>query len=71
MLVVEKERQDAKSRIEAGEAEVRELEAQLLAEKENTEKAISGLLSDFKIIEKSFMQRNEKRMQFIENVMQE
>lgn len=71
LLVVEKERQDTKARIEAGEAEVKELEAQLMAEKENTEKTIAGLLSDFKVIEKTFLDRNEKRMQFIENVIQE
>ena len=69
LLLVEKERREGMARVEAGEAEVRALEAQMNAAQEQTDKEIAELIAEYKETEKAFLMRNEKRMNFIEAVI--
>jgi hypothetical protein len=57
------------ARVDAGESEVRALEAQMKAEQEKTDKEISELMQEYKERERAFMMRNEKRMQAVEAAM--
>jgi kinetochore protein Nuf2 len=69
LLLVEKERREGMARVDAGESEVRALEAQMKAEQEKTDKEISELMQEYKERERAFMMRNEKRMQAVEAAM--
>lgn len=69
LLLVEKERREGMARVEAGEAEVLELKAQIEEDKKQTELEIAALIAEFKETEKAFMKRNEQRMKFIEAAM--
>jgi len=70
LLLIEKERQEGAARVDAGEAEVRALEEQMKAEKEKTDQEIAELIANYKEMEKAFLARNEKRMQFIEAALE-
>jgi kinetochore protein Nuf2 len=65
LLAVEKERREGMAQIEAGEAEVKTLEAQMQAEKVKTEQEIATLIADYKETEKAFLVLNEKRLHTI------
>lgn len=69
LLIVEKERRDGMARVEAGETEVRALEAQMKAEQDKTDKEIAEVITEYKETERSFLLRNEKRMQVVEAAM--
>jgi hypothetical protein len=69
LLIVEKERRESNARIEAGEAEVRALEAQMKAEQLKTEEEIAIMLAEYRELEQAFKKRNEKRMIAIESAM--
>ena len=69
LLMVEKERREGMAKVELGEQEVRALEAQMKAEKEQTEKDIALLISAYREMENAFLARNEKRMQAIDVTM--
>ena len=68
-MEVEKERREGMARVEAGEAEVKALEAQMKEEQIKTEKEVAALIAEFKETEKAFMMRNERRMQAIQAAM--
>jgi hypothetical protein len=68
-MVVEKERRDGMARVEAGEEEVRALEAQMKTEQEKTMQEIAELVAEYKEMEKLFVVRNEQRMTAIGAVM--
>jgi kinetochore protein Nuf2 len=69
LLLVEKERREGMARVDAGESEVRALEAQMKAEQEKTDKEIAELMQEYKERERAFMMRNEERMQAVEAAM--
>lgn len=69
LLLVEKERREGTARVDAGEAEVRALEAQMKTEQVKTDQEIAELIAEYKETEKVFMARNEKRMQAVEAAM--
>ena len=62
LLTVEMDRRDGMARVEAGEQEVRALEAQMAEEQAKTEAEISNLIAEYKEMEKAFLARNEQRM---------
>jgi chromosome segregation ATPase len=62
LLRVEKERRDAMARIEAGEAEVRQIESLIAMEKQKTEAEIQEWIAEYNVVEDAFLQKNEKRM---------
>jgi kinetochore protein Nuf2 len=66
LIIVEKERRDGMSRVEAGEAEVRALKEQMKKEKEQTEEDISILITAYRKLEEQFYKRNERRLAAIE-----
>lgn len=66
LLIVEKERRDGMARVEAGEAEVFALKEQMNIEQEQTEEEIASMVSAYKELEESFLNRNKKRMQAIQ-----
>eukprot|EP00980_Cylindrotheca_fusiformis_P006599 scaffold1390_cov138-Cylindrotheca_fusiformis.AAC.2 len=66
LVLVEKERREGMARVEAGEAEVRALEAKMKEEQLKTDREISSLIAEYKETEQAFMRRNERRMQIIE-----
>ena len=69
LLAVEKERRDGMTRIEEGEAEVRELEERMKAEQEENEQEIASLIAEYKETELAYLARHEKRMQLIESAI--
>ncbi len=69
LILVEKEREDSLARIEEREFEIRELEEQIKAEQQDTERQIAEIIHEYKEMEKAFLMRHEKRMQFIESAM--
>ena len=69
LVIVEKERRDGMARVEAGEAEVESLKAQMQAEQDRTEEEIAAMIAEYKSLEAAFQKRNEKRMQAIEAAM--
>jgi kinetochore protein Nuf2 len=62
LMVVEKERRDGMAKVEAGEQEVRALEAQMKTEQEKTMQEIAELVTEYKEMENAFVMRNEQRM---------
>mmetsp|Transcript_10111 Transcript_10111/g.17899 ORF Transcript_10111/g.17899 Transcript_10111/m.17899 type:complete len:86 (+) Transcript_10111:3-260(+) len=66
LLIVEKERREGMARVEAGESEVRALEAQMKAEQVKTEEEIADMIAEYKRLEDAFFKRNEKRMMAVE-----
>jgi kinetochore protein Nuf2 len=66
LLIVEKERREGIARVEAGESEVRALEAQMMAERFKTEEEIAAMITEYKKLEEAFFKRNEQRMLAIE-----
>jgi kinetochore protein Nuf2 len=69
LLRVEKERRDAMSRIEAGEAEVRQIESLIAMEKQKTESEIHQWIAEYEVVEEAFLQKNEKRMAVLREQM--
>ena len=69
LLIGERDRREGLARVEAGEAEVRSLTAQMNAEQEKTEIEIANIIAEYKILEQSFLKRNEQRMKLIDSVM--
>lgn len=69
LVLVEKERREGMARVEAGEAEVRALEAKMKAEQLQTDREIASLIAEYKETENAFMVRNERRMRIIETAM--
>ena len=66
LILAEKERHEYATRIEEKEAEVRDLEEQIKADELQTEETIAQVISEYKEMEKAFLMRHERRMQFIE-----
>jgi kinetochore protein Nuf2 len=66
LVQVEKERREGTARVEAGEAEVRALEAKMKEEQLKTDREITSLIAEYKETENVFMLRNERRMQIVE-----
>jgi kinetochore protein Nuf2 len=62
LLAVEKDRREGMLRVQAGEAEVRELEAAIERERINTEQEIQSLVEDYRKTESLFLDRNNERM---------
>eukprot|EP00934_Nitzschia_sp_Nitz4_P003114 Nitzschia sp. Nitz4//scaffold125_size66327//42069//43472//NITZ4_006134-RA/size66327-processed-gene-0.31-mRNA-1//-1//CDS//3329534622//3104//frame0 len=69
LLLVEKERREGMARVEAGEAEVRELKARMEEDKKQTEREIADLIAEYKETENAFLKQNELRMKFVEAVL--
>jgi chromosome segregation ATPase len=69
LVQVEKERREGLARVEAGEAEVRALEAKMKQEQLKTDREITSLIAEYKETEHVFMLRNERRMQIVEAAM--
>lgn len=69
LMVVEKERRDGMARVEAGEQEVRALEAQMKTEQEKTMQEIAELVAEYKEMENAFVMRNDQRMTAIGAIM--
>lgn len=62
LLLVEKDRREGMARVEAGETEVRELEAMIEDERKNLEREVSAMVEEYKAIELLFLNRNAQRM---------
>ena len=69
LLIVERDRREGLARVEAGEAEVKALKAQMQAEQKATEEEIAAIVEEYKILEQNFMKRNEQRMMLIQSAM--
>lgn len=69
LILVEKERLDYTRRIAEKEAEIRVLEEQIEADQMQTEQTIALIITEYKEMEKAFLMRHERRMQFIEASM--
>ena len=69
LLIVERDRREGLARVEAGEAEVKALKAQMEAEQKTTEEEIAAIVEEYKILEQNFMKRNEQRMMLIQSAM--
>lgn len=69
LILAENERHEYKTRIEEKEAEIRELEEQIKADQLHTEEVINHIIGEYKEMEKAFLMRHERRMQFIEASM--
>ena len=67
LLDVEKDRRDGMARVEAGEAEVRELEAEMEKERIKTDQEIAAMIEEYQELEKLFLERNAKIMAVITN----
>jgi len=65
-LILERNRREGLTRVEAGESEVRFLKAQTKAEQEKNEDEIATIVAEYKVLEQSFLKRNEQRMLAIE-----
>lgn len=66
LLAVEKDRRDGMARVEAGEAEVKKLEADMEREKIKTAQEIQAMIREYQATEKLFLERNAERMALIE-----
>jgi DNA repair exonuclease SbcCD ATPase subunit len=62
LLRVEKERRQGMARVEAGEMEVKAIEAAIDQERAKTEAEIQSIVAEYKQVETAFLERNEKRM---------
>jgi chromosome segregation ATPase len=62
LLRVEKDRREGMARVEAGEQEVRALEAEIEKERLKNESERNRILQEYKNVEAAFLARNEKRM---------
>lgn len=69
LLIVERDRREGLARVEAGEAEVVALKAQMKAEQKKTEEEIDAIVAEYKVLEQSFLKRNEQRMMLIDSAM--
>jgi len=69
LLIVERDRREGLAKVEAGEAEVRAMKAQMKAEQEKIEEEIAAMVAEYKILEQSFLKRNEQRMLLIDSAM--
>mmetsp|Transcript_51113 Transcript_51113/g.105136 ORF Transcript_51113/g.105136 Transcript_51113/m.105136 type:complete len:462 (+) Transcript_51113:70-1455(+) len=69
LLIVERDRREGLARVEAGESEVRSLEKQMKAEQEKIEEEITAIVTEYKVLEQSFIKRNEQRMMIIDSTM--
>ncbi|KAL3936203.1 MAG: hypothetical protein SGARI_002658 [Bacillariaceae sp.] len=69
LVIVEKERREGLARVEAGEAEVQSLKAQMKEEQEKTEQEVAVMIAEYQTLEQAFHKRNEKRMHVIEAAM--
>jgi len=69
LLIVERDRREGLARVDAGEAEVCSIKAQMKDEQEKTEEEIAAIVSQYKILEQSFLKRNEQRMLLIDSAM--
>jgi chromosome segregation ATPase len=65
LLNVEKDRREGMARVEAGEAEVRELEAAMEEERLKTAREIEDMIEEYKETERMFLDRDAKRMAII------
>lgn len=66
LLDVEKDRRDGMARVEAGEAEVKKLEADMEREKYKTAQEIQAMIREYQETEMLFLERNAERMALIE-----
>lgn len=65
LLMVEKDHREGMSRVEAGEAEVRAMEAQIEAERERTQEEISQMIQEYRAMEKKIVEENGKLLKAI------
>jgi uncharacterized protein YdcH (DUF465 family) len=66
LLALEKDRRDGMARVEAGEQQVREMEAALERERRQTEAEVEDMIAEYKETERLFLERHAKRMALIE-----
>jgi kinetochore protein Nuf2 len=66
LLIVERERREAKARVEAGESHVKTLKSQMDAEQQERERELRSIIDQFHVLERTFHERNEKRMAAVE-----
>jgi kinetochore protein Nuf2 len=69
LLIVERDRREGLARVEAGESEVHSLTTQMKTEQEKTEEEIAAIVTEYKVLEQSFLKRNEQRMTLIDSAM--
>lgn len=62
LLRVEKVRREGMARVEAGEAEVRAIEAAIDHERLKAEAEIQAIVAEYKTVETAFLERNQTRM---------
>lgn len=65
LLMVEKDHREGMNRVEAGEAEVRAMEAQIEEERKRTQEEISQLMFEYHQTEKRIIEENSKLMKAI------
>jgi len=65
LLEVEKERRDGMARVEAGEAEVRAMEARIEEETKRTDSEIEGMVTEFQETERIVLEQDAKFMSAI------
>jgi len=65
LLMVEKDHREGMSRVEAGEAEVRAMEAQIEEERKRTQEDISQMIHEYRLTEKRIVEENSKLMKAI------
>jgi kinetochore protein Nuf2 len=66
LLIVERERREAKARVEAGESQVITLKAQMEEEQEERRREIQEIVDQYHVLERAFYERNKKRMAAVE-----
>eukprot|EP00529_Nitzschia_sp_RCC80_P023776 CAMPEP_0113487190 /NCGR_PEP_ID=MMETSP0014_2-20120614/25381_1 /TAXON_ID=2857 /ORGANISM="Nitzschia sp." /LENGTH=466 /DNA_ID=CAMNT_0000380879 /DNA_START=8 /DNA_END=1408 /DNA_ORIENTATION=+ /assembly_acc=CAM_ASM_000159 len=66
LLIVERERREAKARVEAGESQVNGMKLQLEKEQNDRQREIQGIVDQFRVLERTFNERNKKRMAAVE-----
>jgi hypothetical protein len=62
LLSVEKDRRDGMARVEAGETEVRDLEAAIELARVKTQEEIQSMIAEYHKTEKLYLARNNKYM---------
>ena len=65
LLMVEKDHRDGMHRVEAGEAEVRAMEAEIEEERKRTQEEISLMVHEYRATEKKMLEENGKLMRAI------
>jgi kinetochore protein Nuf2 len=65
LLMVEKDHREGMARVEAGEAEVRSMEAQIEQERQKTQEEIEVMIQEYRMTEKHVLEENSKLMKAI------